>query len=252
MEILEFLPKSKHFLGLEFLPLIIPLERRLQTLGAIWWLFYMFVWNFVVYPLIFLLLVSTLVFVKSIFFKLAIIVLLLGYLIWMWILDWETIHSGGRRFDYVRNWQVWKWFNDYFPVKIVKTPNCELDPEKNYLFCSHPHGLLCLGVYCAFATHGNIQKKELFGNFDFSLLSFNPAFMFPLQRDIHLGLGVCAASEKSMNFILGKEGGGNVAILIPGGAAETLDFCPGKYILRLKKRKGFIKIALQNGSVLTI
>lgn len=242
-------PKSKRFLGLEFAPLDIPMERRLQTLGAIWWIFYGFFWSFIVYPLIFLIIVATLIFVPSMLARLTVVTLLIGYLTWMWIIDWEIIHKGGRRSDFVRNWRVWKRLNEYFPIKIVKTPNCELVPSKNYLFCSHPHGLLCLGVYAGFGTHGNPQKKELFGKFDFSVLTFEPSFMFPIQRDINLGLGICAASKKCMNCILGKEGGGNVAILIPGGAAESLDFCPGKYILQLKKRQGFIKIAFQNGLV---
>ncbi len=245
----EISPKSKSFLGLEFAPLDIPMERRLQTLGAIWWLFHLFFWSFVVYPLIFLLIVATLIYVPSTIPKITIITLVIGYLAWMWIIDWDVIHTGSRRSDFVRNWRIWKWLNEYFPIKLVKTPDCELVPTKNYLFCSHPHGLLCLGVYAGLGTHGNSQKKELFGDFDFSLLTFEPTFMFPITRDINLALGMGAPSKKCMNFILNKEGGGNVALLIPGGAAETLDFCPGKYILQLKKRQGFIKVALQNGLV---
>ena len=33
-----------------------------------------------------------------------------------------------------------KYYADYFSMKLVKTFEGDLDPNKNYLFCSHPHG----------------------------------------------------------------------------------------------------------------
>jgi len=62
--------------------------------------------------------------------------------------------------------------------------------------------------------------------------------------------GICSASRKGMEFLLGKEGGGQVAILIPGGTSEPLDCHPNTNIVHLKKRKGFVKLALKNGSPL--
>ena len=45
----------------------------------------------------------------------------------------------------------------------------------------------------------------------------------------------------------GKNGPGNAAVLLPGGAAEALEARPGSLTLHIKKRKGFIKAALRNG-----
>ncbi|CAL8070142.1 unnamed protein product [Orchesella dallaii] len=53
-----------------------------------------------------------------------------------------------------------------------------------------------------------------------------------------------------MNNILGSEKKGNVAVLMPGGAPEVLDAHPNAYVLQLRHRKGFIKVALENGSPL--
>ena len=49
-----------------------------------------------------------------------------------------------------------------------------------------------------------------------------------------------------MEHIL-KESKGNVLPVVIGGAKESLDARPGIARLYLKNRKGFCKIALQNG-----
>ena len=43
-----------------------------------------------------------------------------------------------------------KYFKDYFPIELVKT--AELPPDGNYLIGSHPHGVMCAGLYCAVGT----------------------------------------------------------------------------------------------------
>ena len=48
---------------------------------------------------------------------------------------------------------------DYFPVSVVKT--ADLDPGRNYLFGSHPHGVICFGAFMSFVVD-NPQFKELF------------------------------------------------------------------------------------------
>ena len=59
--------------------------------------------------------------------------------------------------------------------------------------------------------------------------------------------GVCDVSKESINWILNKKGNGNAAIIVIGGAAEALDAKPGNYDLTLRNRKGFVRLALQNG-----
>ena len=55
-------------------------------------------------------------------------------------------------------------------------------------------------------------------------------------------------SVKSIDYILsGKNGTGNAAVLLPGGAIEALEARPGSLTINIKKRKGFVKSALRNG-----
>jgi len=50
-----------------------------------------------------------------------------------------------------------------------------------------------------------------------------------------------------MSYLLRYPGGGQIALLVPGGASEALDSHPGTHVVQLKEKKGFIKVALQNG-----
>jgi 2-acylglycerol O-acyltransferase 2 len=54
-----------------------------------------------------------------------------------------------------------------------------------------------------------------------------------------------------MNHLLSHPKGGQAAVLIPGGAPESLDSHPGSYIVQLKNKKGFIKVAMQNESIIS-
>ena len=47
--------------------------------------------------------------------------------------------------------------------------------------------------------------------------------------------------------MLTKEGTGNAVGIIVGGAQEALDAVPGRYIVNLRRRKGFVRMALKHG-----
>ena len=47
---------------------------------------------------------------------------------------------------------MWKYAASFYPAKIVKT--AELDPDGNYIFAAHPHGIFCSSLFLAFATEG--------------------------------------------------------------------------------------------------
>ena len=40
---------------------------------------------------------------------------------------------------------LWKHLADYFPTRLVKT--CDLDPDQNYVFVFHPHGIATLSSW---------------------------------------------------------------------------------------------------------
>ncbi len=54
-------------------------------------------------------------------------------------------------------------------------------------------------------------------------------------------------SRESLDFILGKSGPGNLAVVVVGGAKESLEANPHVHRLYISKRKGFIREAIKNG-----
>lgn len=168
------------------------------------------------------------------------------YATWF-LFDHEICHRGGRKSNWVRKWKIWRYFRDYFPIQMVKT--ADLDPEKNYIMGYHPHGIVCAGAFCNFATEAN-DFSRVFPGIKPHLLTLEGQFWFPFHRELILGTGTCSASKESIEWLLTKEGKGQAIALVIGGAAEALDAHPGSVTLTLRRRKGFVKLALKHGASL--
>lgn len=221
-------------LGIEFAPLLIPWERRLQTLAAAAWIS-LIAGGFVGQMAMLYLLLCTR------WWPLG-----LAYLAWMW-LDRDTPNTGGRRSHWVRNWAWWRYFRDYFPVRLEKTSDCELSPERNYLIGVFPHGLVCTGAYACFSTDACGYDRLFPGTIPY-LLTLDTHYTKPFFREFALSLGSASASAESISYLLSRDNGvGRVTVLAVGGAAESFYCQPGSYRIILKRRKGFIRLALKNG-----
>ncbi|CAF1137013.1 unnamed protein product [Rotaria sordida] len=171
----------------------------------------------------------------------------IAYLTWM-VLFRKYPQQGGLRQQWFRRLAWWKWFADYFPIRLHKT--CDLPADRSYIFGYHPHGIISFGAFCNFATEGT-SFEEKFPNINLRLLTLKSNFRIPFYGLYLSMLGLCDASKESCNYILEK-GNGNSIALVLGGAKEALDAHPSssEYILTLKTRKGFIKIGLVHGASL--
>lgn len=56
-------------------------------------------------------------------------------------------------------------------------------------------------------------------------------------------------SKMALEYLLTAKGSGNAVTIVVGGAAEALLCRPGASTLHLKRRKGFVKMALKTGWV---
>lgn len=134
--------------GVKFAPINIPVRRRLQTVAAAAWFITMAFGGFICFALsIYLTLFS------SVWSG------VLLYMAWTYFVDIDTCEKGGRRSEWVRSWTWWKYFIDYFPVKLERVPWVELDPKRNYLFCAFPHGMLSTGPFCGMYFYGYSSIK---------------------------------------------------------------------------------------------
>ncbi|CAO3682965.1 unnamed protein product [Rhizopus microsporus] len=207
----------------------IPLERRLQTAAVCAWIMLFFgSWLLFIYLLTHVVLWPVIIaYVTFIYFD-------------------KAPEHGGRRFESTRYWKLWKYFADYFPVKLIK--EADLDPSKNYVLGYHPHGIISMGAFSNFATEATGFSK-LFPGIKPSLLTLTQNFRIPFYRDLIMSLGMAAVSRRSCENILSSEPGRSIVIVV-GGAAESLNARPGVNDLVLKKRLGFIRIAIKHGAPL--
>lgn len=164
--------------------------------------------------------------------------------------------KAGRKAQSVRNWKFWKLFASYFPISLVKT--VELPSDRKYIFGYHPHGIIGMGAIANFATEAT-DFTEKFPGLNPHLLTLSTNFLIPFYRDLILSLGICSVSIKSCMSILRSsnlqskdpsqnKGEGNCLVIVVGGAAESLSAHPGTADLTLKRRLGFIKLAIREGA----
>ncbi|RCH93851.1 diacylglycerol O-acyltransferase 1 [Rhizopus stolonifer] len=203
----------------------IPIERRLQMLAVCTWISLVFICF------------STFIIMSTYTFLWPIVI---AYVSFLWI-D-KAPESGGRRFDNARKWIIWKYFANYFPIKLIK--EADLDPSKNYVMGYHPHGIISMGAFANFATEAT-GFSATFPGIKPSLLTLNSNFRIPFYRDLIMSLGMASVSRRSCENIL-KSGPGRSIVIVVGGAAESLNARPGITDLVLRKRLGFIRLAIKN------
>ncbi|KAK3751297.1 hypothetical protein QZH41_012198 [Actinostola sp. cb2023] len=169
------------------------------------------------------------------------------YLIWLWF-DWETPSKGGRpiQYCYLRNWRIFNFVRNYYPINLYKTS--ELDPERNYIFGYHPHGMIPEGALVCFGTE-SAGFTELFPGIKprVSMHFFNCFFGF---REIAMAAGTISVSRESLEYVLTQQGTGHSVVIVIGGTTEVLNTAPSLYHLVINKRKGFVRLALETGSSL--
>ncbi|KAI6186518.1 Acyltransferase [Aphelenchoides besseyi] len=139
------------------------------------------------------------------------------YMIWC-VYDWKTPKRGSR---------AWKTF-----------------------LGAHPHGILSFSTFLTFCTEAcgfNVLFPGLERRFAVTL---SVQYWFPIRRELLLFTNTISSEVSAIEHVLQMSDKGTVVALVPGGAAEALDSSPDCYRLTLKNRKGFIKVALQNGAAL--
>ncbi|KAK9302953.1 hypothetical protein QLX08_005219 [Tetragonisca angustula] len=226
--------------GIKFAPLNVPWERRLETFAVGVNISYTLFLLFMGYPLL----------IYFFFYSEILRYLMLLYLFWIYY-DNHLYNVGGKRAklkQWFRTCALNRYYCRYFPIKLVKTT--DLDPNKLYLFCNFPHGIFASGVYGAFGTDA-AGYSELFPGIDITIVILDKHFRTPFMRDYCRISSVASSSPESVNQLLSTKPEapytGRATVLIVGGAAEAAECMPGTYRILIKRRKGFVRLALKNG-----
>jgi len=127
-----------------------------------------------------------------------------------------------------------------------------LPPTRKYIFGYHPHGIISHGAFAAFGTEA-LGFGQLFPGIKNTLLTLDSNFRIPIYRDYALAMGLASVSKESCENLLSKggpnkEGMGRAITIVVGGARESLDAQPYTLRLVLKRRKGFVKMAIRTGA----
>jgi len=173
---------------------------------------------------------------------------LLGYLAYMF-LDASPARGGWRSwpgFGALRMWlrdlSIWKWAASYYPTELVKT--ADLDPAKSYVFGYHPHGLIGAGACATFGCNA-VGFDTLYRGVDVTLMTLNMTFWVPFFRDWILAHGIGSCNRATCLDLL--RGGRSIALVI-GGAKEALDARPGVLRCYIRRRQGFVRVAVETGA----
>eukprot|EP00004_Rigifila_ramosa_P027613 TRINITY_DN9059_c0_g1_i1.p1 TRINITY_DN9059_c0_g1~~TRINITY_DN9059_c0_g1_i1.p1 ORF type:complete len:333 (+),score=39.54 TRINITY_DN9059_c0_g1_i1:2-1000(+) len=219
-------------MALHWAPFRIPFARRLQTMALLWWS-----------PPFLLVYFSILLFL--VLWNTATRVAVVSYLLWTFVLHSSAPRLGYRKWGAFRRLGIWRLLRDYFPCSLHKT--APLPPSRSFLLGYHPHGLLGYGAVINFGTEAN-SAANLFPGLNLHLITINPVFGMPVLRDMALWMGLCDSSQDTIRGLLERKG--NAVVLVVGGAAEALYARPGCIDLVLKKRRGFVRLALETGAAM--
>ncbi|KAH8316515.1 hypothetical protein KR067_009345 [Drosophila pandora] len=233
---------------IEWAPLRVPLERRLQIV----------VTAFFTSMLLVLLSTSFLIIAGSLIYGglllRSLMLLYLGYVYLHHKKTQSVVDNNGWMIT--RTNRLHRYYRDYFPVELVKT--ADLPADRNYILASFPHGILGTGIGINMGVE--ISKwLELFPQVRPKLGTLDQHFHVPFMREVLRCWGLVSVSKEALLRMLSRSNDpkhkdnsdgftSNAVAILVGGAQEAMDSHPGQYILTLKNRKGFVKMAIRTGS----
>ncbi|KAE9033403.1 hypothetical protein PR002_g8691 [Phytophthora rubi] len=113
-----------------------------------------------------------------------------------------------------------------------------VEPNDHALFAFHPHGVLSCGWSFGGVHHMSFERA------DCRWLVADILFYFPVMRELVNWMDFTSAAKPAFKEVMRT---GQSVCLMPGGFEEATLYERGKHRVYIKKRFGFIKLALQHG-----
>ncbi|KAF4724669.1 diacylglycerol O-acyltransferase 1 [Perkinsus olseni] len=150
---------------------------------------------------------------------------------------------------FFRDSPLMKNFAKYFPVHLIRDEpaSTSFSPKRSYMIGYHPHGILSIGAATAYGTDASGFDQK-FPGITPRLCTLTVNTNMPFMREMILREGMIDSSARSIKQYLSVPG--QAVVLVLGGAAEALDTKAGRYVLTIRRRKGFFRIAIQKGAPL--
>eukprot|EP00195_Chlamydomonas_chlamydogama_P013725 CAMPEP_0202896348 /NCGR_PEP_ID=MMETSP1392-20130828/5370_1 /ASSEMBLY_ACC=CAM_ASM_000868 /TAXON_ID=225041 /ORGANISM="Chlamydomonas chlamydogama, Strain SAG 11-48b" /LENGTH=255 /DNA_ID=CAMNT_0049581675 /DNA_START=121 /DNA_END=888 /DNA_ORIENTATION=+ len=137
------------------------------------------------------------------------------------------------------------WAADYFSMRVKLEDPDSLKPGRAYMMGFEPHSALPVGIPCVFSCCSPYLPPFCRGSLH--ALASSVCFAVPFVRQLWWWLGFRPADKKWVNRLLSS---GKSVMLCPGGVQECLYMTTTDELVYLKKRHGFVRMALQHGAPL--
>jgi 1-acyl-sn-glycerol-3-phosphate acyltransferase len=155
------------------------------------------------------------------------------------------LKDGAHCQSFSRNFRPLVWCRLYFQMRI-QTPipeelvRADCQPNAQFVIAAFPHG-----VFADYrAPMDGILHRALPNTADkCRTLAASVLFRLPLVREIGLWTGCVDARRSVANALLDR---GRSVLVVPGGEAEQIRTTRGREIVYLRKRKGFIRLAMRH------
>lgn len=131
--------------------------------------------------------------------------------------------------------------HSHFPIKLVYEDRAAIDPRRAYVVALEPHSVLPIASIAFSEPTGLTPLKRI------RTLGSSALQRVPLARHLWTWMGMAAVSRPSFARLLAE---GTSCVVIPGGVQEILYMNVRQEVLFLKKRRGFIKMAITSGAPL--
>uniref|UniRef100_A0A6V1SPI9 Acyltransferase n=1 Tax=Heterosigma akashiwo TaxID=2829 RepID=A0A6V1SPI9_HETAK len=148
---------------------------------------------------------------------------------------WPADHTPWESF--LRSWvfRVWRKYFDW-EMKIT----VPLDPKRKYLFAEFPHGIFPMGSVLSASV-----VQEFFPGQKICGMGASVIYRGPVYRHFMSWIGTRPATKE--NFKAAYEGDWHTVVL-PGGIAEIYLVSRAEERVYLRRRRGFVRVAVQNGA----
>ncbi|KAF5828936.1 diacylglycerol acyltransferase-domain-containing protein [Dunaliella salina] len=134
---------------------------------------------------------------------------------------------------------------EHCPFTVVHEDEEALKPGTSYVFGFEPHSALPIGIPTTFSVNSPLVPKAVRGSV-YGMAS-SVCFVVPFVRHLWWWIGLRPASRSLIDRMLSNK----ISVVIcPGGVRECLTMEPGLETVYLRKRQGFVRMALKHGAPL--
>jgi len=163
-----------------------------------------------------------------------------------WVITRHQIKKGGHN-RFLNSNPLISYCLQAIPISISVTHEVKGSPSGQYLFPCHPHGALAFNRAAVGFCMDDLWDAAFPQLPNLKVLTASAAFYVPFIRELWLASYCIEASKKVAVAALEDSGPGTGMLVYPGGETEQLMTERGKEKVFLSGRKGFVKLALEQG-----